>query len=157
MNRQGKRSIYLNDFTAGLTQYVHLKAKKWNTSHPRNNLLWIIDKEMHLQQEVSNSKIFAWGSMFQVQVLHGTKASAWTLNAKRRKNLPYFWLVYVLGKTWVLTPFFPWSVWWLFLNVGSFAKPMFFLSLGKGLGKGDQCSLSSASRTTKILYIALNT
>lgn len=27
MNRQGKRTIYLNDFTAGLTQYVHLKGK----------------------------------------------------------------------------------------------------------------------------------
>lgn len=27
MNREGKRTIYFNDFTAGLTQYIHLKAK----------------------------------------------------------------------------------------------------------------------------------
>lgn len=27
MNREGKSTIYFNDFTAGLTQYIHLKAK----------------------------------------------------------------------------------------------------------------------------------
>lgn len=85
-----KGKDYLFEWLHSWTRTIcTFESKKWNTSHPRNNPLWIIDKEIHLLQGVSNSKILAWGSMFQVQVLHGTKASERTLNVKRRKKLPY--------------------------------------------------------------------
>lgn len=111
----------------------------------------ICNKKFQIAKFLHEAACFRFKSYVGPRLLNGP------LMQNSEKNLPYLWLVYVLGKTWVLTPFFPWSVWWLFWNVGSFAKPMFFFSLEKSLGKGDQCSLSSARRITKILHIALNT
>lgn len=75
-HEQRREKDYLFQWLHSWTHTIYtFESKNWNASHPRKNLLWIIDKEMYLQQGVSNSKVLAWGSMFQVQVLHGTKAS----------------------------------------------------------------------------------
>lgn len=159
-HEQRREKNYLFQWLHSWTHTIYtFESKERNASHPRKNLLWIIDKETYLQQRVSNRKILAWGSMFQVQILYGTKTSEWTLNVKCKKNPCHTFSCFMvfgedMGIKFLLSLICLVIFFW---NVDGFGKLMSFLCRGECLGKSDQYCTSSARRMTKILYIALNT
>lgn len=60
MSSLGERTIYCNDFTAGLIQYVYVKAKnEMQVIQETTFCESLRKKKKHLQQGVWNSNVFA--------------------------------------------------------------------------------------------------
>lgn len=122
MNSQGKRVIYLNDFTAEFTQYVHLKAKNETQVIQETTCYESLTKKCICNKKSQIAKFLAWGSLFQVQVLHGTKASEWTLNVKHRKKPPAPLVVLYFGQDMSINSFLSLICLVTFLKCWQFCK-----------------------------------